>query len=74
MQKAFNRYSVEFWASVAQGVAAQILFDEAQRFVGRIDFYRGQDPPVSYLWHPNGTSDPTRSTSFSPCRWISSTR
>jgi hypothetical protein len=60
MQKPFNRYSVEVWASVAQGIAAQILFDEAQSFVGRIDFYRGQNPPVSYLWHPNGTSDPAQ--------------
>jgi hypothetical protein len=60
MQKAFDRYSVEVWASVAQGIAAQILFDEAKSFVGRIDFYGGQNPAVSYLWHPNGTSDPTQ--------------
>ncbi len=60
MQKSFNRQSVEIWASAAQGIAAQILFDQAQSFVGRIDFYRGQDPPTSYLWHPNGTSDPNQ--------------
>ncbi len=60
MQKAFDRYSVEVWASVMQGIAAQILFDEAQAFVGRIDFYRGEDPPTSYLWHPNGTGDPAQ--------------
>jgi hypothetical protein len=60
MQKTFDRYSVEVWASVAHGIAAQILFDKAQQFVGRIDFYRGQNPPVSYLWHPTGTSDPAQ--------------
>lgn len=60
MQKAFDRYSVEVWASAAQGIAAQILFDEAQSFVGRIDFYWGQDPPVSYIWTPNGTTDPAQ--------------
>jgi len=60
MQSTFDRYSVEIHASVGQGLAAQILFDQAQRFVGRIDFYREQEPPTSYLWHPNGTNDPNQ--------------
>lgn len=58
MDKAFDGYSVEIHASVTQGTAAQILFDHKKSFVGRIDFYVGEAPPVSYLWHPNGTADP----------------
>jgi hypothetical protein len=60
MNKAFDGYSVEIHASVAQGLSAQILFDLKTQFVGRIDFYVGVIPPVSYLWHPNGTSDPNQ--------------
>ena len=60
MQHTFDRYSVEIHASVGAGLAAQILFDQAQSFVGRIDFYREQEPPTSYLWHPNGTDDPNQ--------------
>jgi hypothetical protein len=60
MQKAFDGYSVQMLASVTQGLSAQILFDQQKQFVGRIDFYVGVTPPVSYLWHPNGTSDPNQ--------------
>src|SRR5262245_37759454 len=60
MDKAFDGYSVEIHASVTQGISAQILFDLQKHFVGRIDFYAGVAPPVSYLWHPNGVSDPNQ--------------
>jgi len=60
MDKPFDGYSFEIHASVTQGLAAQILFDRQGSFVGRIDFYKGEAPPVSYLWHPNGTSDPNQ--------------
>lgn len=60
MDKPFNHYSVEIHASVGVGLAAQILCDQNTSFVGRIDFYREQEPPVSYLWTPSGTSDPNQ--------------
>ena len=60
MDKPFDHYSVEIHASVGTGLAAQILCDKNKSFVGRIDFYREQEPPVSYLWTPNGTSDPNQ--------------
>ena len=60
MDKAFDGYSVEIHASVAQGLSAQILLDLKTQFVGRIDFYVGVTLPDSYLWHPNGTSDPNQ--------------
>jgi hypothetical protein len=58
MLKPFNRYSLEIWASVNQGIAAQILCHQGTKFVGRIDFYVGEPIPTSYLWHPTGTSNP----------------
>jgi hypothetical protein len=60
MDKPFDHYSVEIHASVAAGLAAQILCDQNKSFVGRIDFYREQEPPVSYLWTPTGTGDPSQ--------------
>jgi len=60
MDKPFDGYSVEIHASLTQGLSAQILFDLQKQFAGRIDFYVGVTPPVSYLWHPNGTSDPNQ--------------
>ena len=60
MDKPFDHYSVEIHASVANGLAAQILCDQNKSFVGRIDFYREQEPPVSYLWTPTGSSDPSQ--------------
>ena len=60
MDKPFDHYSVEIHASVGAGLAAQILCDQNKTFVGRIDFYREQEPPVSYLWTPNGSSDPSQ--------------
>ena len=60
MDKPFDHYSVEIHASVGAGLAAQILCDQNKSFVGRIDFYREQEPPVSYLWSPNGTNDPNQ--------------
>jgi hypothetical protein len=60
MLKPFDGYSVQMLASVTQGLSAQLLFDQKQNFVGRIDFYQGVNPPTSYLWHPNGPSDPNQ--------------
>ncbi len=62
MLKPFNEYTLDIAASVnGGGVAGQILCYQAGRFVGRIDFWVGEDSlPVSYLWHPNGTSDPNQ--------------
>jgi len=60
MLKPFNQYSLEIHASVDNGIAAQILCSQNAAFVGRIDFYVGMPLPVSYLWHPNGTSDPSQ--------------
>jgi hypothetical protein len=58
MDKPFDHYSVEIRASVGPGLAAQILCEQGQSFVGRMDFYREQEPPVSYLWTPTGSADP----------------
>ena len=60
MLKPFNRYTLEIWASVNQGIAAQILCYQGSRFIGRIDFYTNRPLPQSYLWHPNGPSDPNQ--------------
>ena len=60
MLKPFSEYTLEIHASVNQGLAAQILCYQGGGFVGRIDFYANAAVPVSYLWHPNGTSDPNQ--------------
>ena len=60
MDKPFDYYSVEIHSSVGIGLAAQILCDQGQVFAGRIDFYREQEPPVSYLWTPTGSTDPNQ--------------
>jgi hypothetical protein len=57
MTKQITDYSIEVQASVDSGVVAQILFENNNQFVGRIDFYRDTAPPLSYLWHPTGTTD-----------------
>ena len=61
MLKAFNKYTLEIWAfDTNREVAAQILCYQDTQFIGRIDFYTTDPPPASYLWHPNGTSDPNQ--------------
>jgi len=60
MLKPFNKYTLEIWASVANGTAAQILCYQNTSFVGRIDFYTSETVPTSYLWHPNGVGDPNQ--------------
>src|SRR5579864_2756347 len=60
MLKPFNKYTLDIWSSVNDGVAAQILCYQDKAFVGRLDFYVNEKLPVSYLWHPNGTSDPNQ--------------
>jgi hypothetical protein len=57
MTKQITTYSIEVHASVESGIAAQILFENNNRFVGRIDFYKVQILPPSYLWHPTSTTD-----------------
>ncbi|HTI09254.1 MAG TPA: hypothetical protein VL832_11885 [Puia sp.] len=57
MTKKITDYSIEIHASVGSGLIAQILFENENIFVGRIDFYRDVTPPVSYLWHPTSTTD-----------------
>lgn len=57
MTKKITDYSIEIHASVGSGLIAQILFENNNIFVGRIDFYRDVTPPVSYLWHPTSTTD-----------------
>jgi len=57
MTKQITDYSIEVHASVDNGVIAQILFENNNQFVGRIDFYRDTAPPLSYLWHPTSTTD-----------------
>ena len=57
MLKNITSYSIEIHASVNSGLESQILFENNNRFVGRIDFYKGETVPVSYLWHPTGTDD-----------------
>jgi len=57
MTKQITDYSIEIHASVGSGMIAQILFENNDIFVGRIDFYRDTPPPVSYLWHPTSTTD-----------------
>ena len=59
MDKPFDGYSVAINASVTTWPSAQIMFDLKTQFVGRIDFYVGVSP-VSYLWHPTGTTDPNQ--------------
>jgi len=60
MLKPFNKYTLEIWASVTSGTAAQIICYQDAAFIGRIDFYTNEPLPSSYLWHPNGTSDPNQ--------------
>jgi hypothetical protein len=57
MTKKITDYSIEIHASVDSGMIAQILFEDNNEFVGRIDFYRNTPPPASYLWHPTSTTD-----------------
>lgn len=57
MTKKITDYSIEIHASVDSGLIAQILFENNNIFVGRIDFYRNASIPVSYLWHPTSTTD-----------------
>lgn len=57
MNKQITHYRIEVHASVDSGMSAQILFENNNRFVGRIDFYRNTALPKSYLWHPTGTND-----------------
>ena len=58
MLKPFTNYQIEMQASVASGIAAQLLCYNNTRFVGRIDFHINETLPKSYLWHPTGTTDP----------------
>jgi hypothetical protein len=60
MLKPFNKYTLEIWATVSSGIAAQILCFQDTAFIGRIDFYTNEALPSSYLWHPNGTYDPNQ--------------
>ena len=57
MQKTITSYTVQLHSSVKSGLIAQVLFNNNQMFVGRIDFYAGVDLPQSYLWHPNNPAD-----------------
>ena len=58
MTKNITKYSIEILASANNGLQAQILFsNDTAFFVGRIDFYKGVDLPVSYLWHPTNPND-----------------
>lgn len=57
MLKNISSYSIEIHASINTGLEAQILFENNNQFVGRIDFYKGVTVPTSYLWHPVSTSD-----------------
>jgi hypothetical protein len=57
MTKKITDYSIEIHASVDSGIIAQILFEDNNEFVGRIDFYRDAALPTSYLWHPTSTTD-----------------